>query len=324
MWWMAADGRRPVGPALPLVLAVPGHGELVVRPMRVDDVDGLVGLYAGLGAADRRRRFFSQFTARRAWVEDWIARCTARGVGLVAEHAPTGRVVGEAAYVLQPNGDGEFSLTVDAEWRGWLGPFLLDVLVDAAAAHGVPNLEAEILTDNRAMLSIVRRRGAATAGDSDASVVHVVIGTASRQPGWPPRRRAGTSARVLVEAPGTPWGPGAAAERAGSEVLGCAGPERRGSPCPALDGEPCPLAAGADVIVVALPPSSEVADALVAAHGRVHPGVPVVVVGDAGSAADVACRLEAGAPSARLLEAIARLSLPQTADRAPDDAAGPS
>ena len=40
-------------------------------------------------------------------------------------------LVGEAGYTLLSDGDGELAITVDPEWRGWLGSWLLDALVDA-------------------------------------------------------------------------------------------------------------------------------------------------------------------------------------------------
>ena len=43
------------------------------------------------------------------------------------------RLVAEAGYALLPDGNGEFALTVAAGWRGWLGPYLLDAIVTAAA-----------------------------------------------------------------------------------------------------------------------------------------------------------------------------------------------
>ena len=69
------------------------------------------------------------------------------GVVAVVDH-PLEQIVGEADYFLLDN--GELVITVAADWRGWLGPYLLDVLIEAAAARGVPNLEAEFLVERRA------------------------------------------------------------------------------------------------------------------------------------------------------------------------------
>ena len=184
-----------------------------------------------------------------ALVRTWVERCRDGGLGLVAvvdDGEPSSRVVADAGYVLRPNGDGEFALTVAADRRGWLGPYLLDVLVEAAAERGVRNLEADILTENRVMLSLVRRRGYVTDGDTDFLVVHVVIGTEGHGPVWP-SGAAGT--QLLVEQPGGRWEGRKRALHAGFDVLVCGFRED----CPALQGRPCPLADEADAIVVAFP-----------------------------------------------------------------------
>jgi hypothetical protein len=238
--------------------------------MATDDAPGVGALYAELGDDDRYRRFFSHFRPSEEFVAGWVDKCCRLGAGLVALTGE-GVLVGEAGYVVQPNGDGEFAVTVAAPWRGWLGPYLLDRLVAVAVRRGVPNLEAEILLENRRMMALVRRRGYVAVGEPDLSVVHVLIGAANGHPSWPP---AGVRPRVLVEARSTSWRATRAAEEAGLDVARCpVGAER----CPALHGQPCPLAAGADVIVVALPPGDARAGALVRAHADLHAGVPVVV-----------------------------------------------
>ena len=151
-----------------------------------------------------------------------------QGFGIVAvvdDGLPGARLVAEVGYVLLANGDAEFGLTVAPDWRGWLGPYLLDVLVGVAAVKGIPNLEADILAENRPMQTVVRRRGAVTmGGGEDFTVVRIVIAAASPgRPAWPatPGRH-----RLLVEAQGGRWAHAADAVRAGFEVLTCGGPDR--------------------------------------------------------------------------------------------------
>ena len=263
-------------------------------------------LYEGLSADDRYRRFFSAFHASHSFVNQWIRRTHRYGFGLVAiadQGRAGARLVGEAGYVLVPNGDGEFAITVAHDWRGWLGPYLLDLLVAVAAARGVPNLEADILTDNRPMQSVVRHRGHVTVGDGDDfTVVRVAIGAASgHQPTWPSTR----GRRLLVEVPGGRWSHGGDAHRAGFEVLSCGGMGQR---CPALQGEPCPLAEAADVIVMALPPSDTRSRDLLAAHARLHPGVPIVVQTTAKRAAldATGCSISSGSSAAVAIAAVRR------------------
>jgi hypothetical protein len=194
-------------------------------------------------------------------------------VALVAD--PVARVVAEAEYFPLPNGNGELAITVAPDWRGWLGPYLLDALLEAAAARGVPNLEAEVLVENRRMLAVIRRRGYATVDGTDFTQVRLTIGTATPTPSWP----AGHARpRVLAEAPSTWWAGERAATAAGMQVMVCPGPHP-GARCPALDGEPCALVEGADVVVCTLEPGPR--GDVRAAHASVHPGTRVIVPGTA-------------------------------------------
>ena len=188
-------------------------------------------------------------------------------------------------------------MNVEAPLRR-LGPFLLDLLIDVAAARGVPNLEADVLTENTAMMALARHRRYVTDGDPDFSVVHIVIGTTPAGPVWAgPRGR-----RLLVEKPGGRWAMRRDAVRAGFTVMACG---YRGDRCPALRGDPCPLAGQADAIVVAFPRGDARGDALLKAHERLHGNVPVVVeVPSSGPDSGATCRLVSGRPNPELRDAL--------------------
>ncbi len=245
-----------------------------MRPVRPSDRAGLVALYAGLREDDKYLRFFSRHAPPEDFVEEMTHVAERGGFGLIAlmeKGDGPSQIVGEATYHLLPNGDAELGITVAETARGWLGPFLLDALLTEAAARGVPNLEADVRVDNRRMLAMLRARGFVEI-DHDFAIVRVAIGTTQNGPTWP-----GTHdrPRLLVEVPGGRWHADEAARAAGFEVLVCPGPLVDRTHCPALRGEPCPLAAGADVIVDAIP--GEAGRSLRGAHRRVHPSVPVCV-----------------------------------------------
>jgi len=269
---------------LPRREALPDGRTLVVRAARSDDVDAVAALYEALPRQDRYRRFFSGFHPGRAFVAHWLDAGSRGGCSLVATVGAA--VVGEAGFTPLPDGGAEFAITVAEAWRGWLGPYLLDVLVDEARRLGVTVLEAEVLVENRPMLTLAARRGQAVLDRPDWTVVRVAVATDGRVPPWPP---LDGRPRVLVEAPGGRWRGDAELRAAGFSVAGCAGPGRAGGPCPALAGEPCPLAAGAAVIVCALPPGDPRTAELLAAHARLDPGVAVLC--DGGPADELgACR----------------------------------
>jgi acyl carrier protein len=250
--------------------------QIEIRPVRRGDSPHLAELYDGLDDDDRYRRFFNMYEPRHAFFDEMESvgeRGGARVVAVLAGLPPVEeRIVGEAGYTRLPNGDGELAMTVAPRWRGWLGPYLLDALVAIAAAAGIPNLEADVLTANRPMLALLRARGSVVMEHQDWSVVRLLIATGGRIPSWPgPHDRP----RVLVESRSGRWHAEDDARAAGLQLLTCTGPPDGAQGCPVLAGEPCPLAAEADAIVVSHPPDDDRWRELLRAHSNVHPGVPV-------------------------------------------------
>lgn len=261
------------------VVTLPRDQVLEIRPVAEEDIDGLEALYAGLDDDALYRRFFSIYHPPRSFFEKMTRIRERGGLGLVATVRPVeggpARIVGEASFELLANGDGELAITVERAWRGWLGPYLLDALLEAAAEEDVPNLEADVLCSNPAMLTILRCRGYALMPRDDWSVVRLLVRTGGRgTPRWPGPHDA---PRLLVEGSGGHWRGVTAAEEAGVAVLGCAGPDAPPGDCPVLRGEPCPLVEEADAILVRHPGDSAAWEALREAHARAHPGIPVLV-----------------------------------------------
>jgi RimJ/RimL family protein N-acetyltransferase len=241
---------------------------LRVRRPGPDDLPGIRALYDELSDDDRRRRFFSSFRPPNSFFEAKTSGDDPRRFGLVAA-VPGEGIVGEASYVRIPNGNAEFGITVTRRWRGWLGHYLLDALVDAAAAQGIPNLEAEILRDNRPMLALARARGFAVRSH-EVNSVRLIMGTGGPTPTW---TATDEHPRVLVEAHAGAWRGDAAATEAGVDALVCPGPTASSGPpsCPLLRGERCPLVDEADIVVFALDPSDQQAAAILQAHLRDRP-----------------------------------------------------
>ena len=259
-------------------------GVIVVRPARPSDADGVFALYADLDIEDRYRRFFSGYRPDRVAIDREVRAAETGGFVAVAEHragdgAQGGggaQIVGTANWVPLADGDGELAITVAKRWRGWLGPYLLDYLLEQAATRGVTNLQAEILLQNRSMLAIAHARGYVAVSHPDQGIIRLAIGAARGTPDWP----SGDDAiRILVEVPGGHWHAESAAQDARVHILTCSGPSRIGGRgCPELAGTPCPLAAGADAIVVCRPPEDDEAwNEVRAAHARLEPEVPVFV-----------------------------------------------
>ena len=164
---------------------------LTVRTVTAADVDGLDALFQGLSDDDRHHRFFSLRPPARSFVEQMTQAADEGGYRLVAVASGTrDALVAEAGYAILPDGDGEFALTVASAWRGWrLGRYLLGAIVAAAAARGVPNLQADIMLGNAPMLALVRDRGYLTLHRDEFSDMRIAIDAA--QPARR-RQRAGT------------------------------------------------------------------------------------------------------------------------------------
>jgi [ribosomal protein S18]-alanine N-acetyltransferase len=255
------------------VVSLPDGRALTVRPAIPADVDGLVALYDSLSVEDRRRRFFTASHPPRKLLERFVEATDRNGLWFVAV-TEDGEIVADGGYTMRPDGDGEFALTVGKAWRGWLGSYLLDAVLSDAAEHGVRNLRADIMLENRPMLRLAERRGYATVDEPDWMIVNVVISTEGGRPGWPPVH---DRPRLLVEGCGARWHADTEAWAAGWDVVTCAGPGARSvATCPLLDGEPCPLVEGADLVVVALRPSDPRHAAVLDGHASAGSTPPVL------------------------------------------------
>ena len=254
---------------------LPDGRRLTVREARPDDADGLTALYRRLSVEDLLMRFFTAAAPAPSFVGQWLTLAERGGLLLVAVLDDAGgsrTLVAEAGYSPLDDGDAELGIAVDPAWRGWLGPWLLALLLDEAAARGIPNLEAVVKLGNRRMIALLHHRGSAIVERDSPDEIRLVVGTSGPTPTWP----AGHGKpRVLVAAASGQWKGEDAAREAGFEIRTCRGPASNGR-CPVADGGSCPLADGADAVVMLLPPSDPRTARLLAAH-ELHPGLQIIV-----------------------------------------------
>lgn len=170
----AAFTLRPKGeagspfaiPPYPAELARPfttHTGEtLTVRPIRPEDAAAHAEAFRRIPPADVRWRFFSPI---RELSPALVARLVQidydREMAFIATREATGETLGAARLIRDPGGEeAEFAIIVGDEVKGHgLGRFLMERLFDWAREKGVRKVVGQVLSDNAAMLTFVRRLG---------------------------------------------------------------------------------------------------------------------------------------------------------------------
>lgn len=154
--------------------------EVRLRPIRADDAERLVDLYARFSRHTAYHRFF---TVMRRLPPDW-ARILAtvdyrRRLAIVAEHdTPRGaELVGVARYEPTDREDtAEVAFALEDAWQNrGLGTMLFAHLLAAAEARGIRRFVAFILADNPRMLDLVTRFADVERRSLDHGVVEIVF-----------------------------------------------------------------------------------------------------------------------------------------------------
>jgi ribosomal protein S18 acetylase RimI-like enzyme len=248
---LSHPAETKVAPELPVHLPRAG-GELLVRRATADDFAGVTDLYGRLEQHDRYRRFFTGGMPTEETVRSWLGN--PGNLVVVAER--DGVVVADAGVARSPDGRLELGIAVEPDHRGWLGPYLLDLVLRLAADSGGGAVVAEVLATNGPMLRLLAARGIALLPSNDPAVVRLLLGTRTAVPTFPTGHTATGRPRVLLELGAGGSMAAIALERAGYEVVSCRGPEATSTRarrwrCPLLEGAPCPLVEGADAVVLA-------------------------------------------------------------------------
>jgi hypothetical protein len=256
------------------------RGVISLRHARTGDEEDLRSLYEGLDQADLSRRFFTPGVPTRHFLEGWVDIESKGGLCLLADHTAVDghrQVIAEAGYSALSDGDVELGITVARDHRGWIGAWLLDVLLTHAHVSGIENMQALVKTGNRPMLDIIRHRGCARFDEADWSTTRVTMSTSGHTPSWPPES---ARPRILIESQRSrPDTARRIRDRSGTTLV-CGGYDQRGSHCPLHDGARCPLIEGADAVIIDRR-GFEGPDTLPAAIAETHPDATVIEVDQA-------------------------------------------
>jgi RimJ/RimL family protein N-acetyltransferase len=136
---------------------------VLVRAICPDDAPGLAEAYEQLSETSRYRRFFA---AKPHLSEQSLAYFTNVDhhdhEALIAVAPGSGQLVGVTRFIRDPRqpDQAEVAVTVIDSWqRRGLGTVLLRELAQRAAEEGIRHFTAEILADNRPMLSLAHQLG---------------------------------------------------------------------------------------------------------------------------------------------------------------------
>jgi acetate---CoA ligase (ADP-forming) len=129
-----------------------------VQPARPEDVERIESFLGALSDEARSFRFFSGATdlgqMARLFTE------TSRGTSLLAVTSDDGQVVGHGQYFPDGTGGAEIAFAVADHWQGrGIATLLLAQLAEAAAAEGVRQFTAVVMTGNRRMIGTFRDSG---------------------------------------------------------------------------------------------------------------------------------------------------------------------
>jgi acetyltransferase len=153
---------RPYPKELERVYTAPNVGEVLCRPVRPEDEQAFLKLFARLTPEDVRLRFFAPL---RELPQRQLARLTQidydREMAFVLETRggpEAGAILGVARLAADPdNQRAEFAVTVRSDLKGrGIGTHLMERLLDYARERGIGEIFGDILAENAAMIALCR------------------------------------------------------------------------------------------------------------------------------------------------------------------------
>ncbi|MCK2215917.1 GNAT family N-acetyltransferase [Actinomadura sp. ATCC 31491] len=127
--------------------------------------------------SSERSAYLRFFTGGRNTAHRYMDRITGpgyRGHALVA--TVHGRLVAVAEYIPIDEGSADLAILIDDEMHGHgLGTLMLEHVALDAAAHGVHELVADVLTENRPMIRVLRDLGLEVTQHFEGGTLHVGI-----------------------------------------------------------------------------------------------------------------------------------------------------
>ncbi|NUW44221.1 bifunctional acetate--CoA ligase family protein/GNAT family N-acetyltransferase [Nonomuraea rhodomycinica] len=165
---------RKAGPDAGYDVLLRQGGIAHVRPLCPGDRRALHEL---VDRSSEHSAYLRFFTGGRNTAHSYMDRVTGPGYeGRALVATVRGRLVGVAEYI--PYGDGRADLAIlldDAVHGHGLGTLLLEHVALDAAAHGVRELVADVLAENRAMISVLSALGLDTTRHADSGTLRIAL-----------------------------------------------------------------------------------------------------------------------------------------------------
>ncbi len=165
---------RPYPRELEEDLHLPDGTRMRLRPIRPEDEPGYAELFSRLSLEEIRFRFLHPM---RTLPRQLAARLTQidydREMALVLEGpgvgGAAGPLCGAVRMAADPDNEGaEFAIMLRGDFTGMgIGPLLMRRIIEIARRRGIGEIYGEVLSDNRAMLTLAKRLGFSTRREAD-------------------------------------------------------------------------------------------------------------------------------------------------------------
>jgi acetyltransferase len=182
---------RPYPKEWERTLALDDGATLVVRPVRPEDEPMFRHFFTQITMDDLRLRFFAPL---REFSHAFIARLTqldyARAMALVAINPADDEMLGVVHLHADPNYEkGEYAVLIRSDTKGrGLGWQLMRTMIQYAQWLGLGEIEGEVLSHNKTMLTMCAELGFAISsapGDPGVSLVRLKLGPSGASPQGP-------------------------------------------------------------------------------------------------------------------------------------------
>lgn len=152
---------------------------LRMRALRQSDREALIALFNRCSPETRRYRFLRMITSLPdSLLDQLVATDGVRHVALVLTQGENDeeKIVAVGRYFAldkHPNVAEVSFLVEDAMQKRGIGTILLDALAEIAREHGITRFAADVLADNRLMMSVFRKAGYALTSNISYGVTHL-------------------------------------------------------------------------------------------------------------------------------------------------------